>query len=276
MAKYNKPVFLSEFGCNLVSPRPFTEVDAIYSEPMTDVWSGGVAYEWTQEDNNYGLVKVSNSSVVDLLPDYTNLQSQLAKVDPQGVHMDAFTAVRSSPACPSHSTNWKASLTLPPTPSEKACACMRNSVSCVASDKVSLVDSNGKSMVGAQLDIMCGMTSCAEITGDGTTGKYGAFSFCDPKDKLTWLYQSYSQNNLGACDFEGNALKVIPRRKQSVEGCSDQGASFTTGDEVDGVTTGDDSTTGKHGAKSGADSGYRISYSLHSLLYLLLLSFFSH
>ncbi|KAI8097189.1 Glucanosyltransferase-domain-containing protein [Halteromyces radiatus] len=238
MNQYNKPVFLSEFGCNLVSPRPFTEVQAIYSQPMSDVWSGGVAYEWTQELNNYGLVKLiksSNSSnepaKAQILQDYTNLQMQLSQIDPQGVNMDDFDAnTRSAPACPSHSANWKASLNLPPTPSAKACECMRKSVSCMASDKVSRIDANGTSAVGTQLDIMCGMTSCDEIKGDGESGKYGVFSFCDPTDKLTWLYHTYSQNNMGACDFQGNALKVTPQNKNSIETCPTLKPTFSNDD----------------------------------------------
>lgn len=283
-SNYNKPVFLSEFGCNLVSPRPFTEVQAIYSKPMTDVWSGGVAYEWTQENNNYGLVKLSTSNSTagaahaDIMADYTNLQTQLAKVNPQGEHMDTFHLVRSAPACPSHSNNWKASLNLPPTPSAKACECLKNSVSCVASDKVSVAGTNGKSTIGTQLDIMCGLTPCDEIKGDGVAGKYGAFSYCEPREKLTWLYHAYSQNNMGACDFEGNALKVTPRRKQSIEGCSTMEPSFEQGSGGDAATgngNGDGSTSG-HGSssKSGAVSATSVTYIQQAFLGVFLFSLF--
>ncbi|CAO3592372.1 unnamed protein product [Absidia cylindrospora] len=278
-SKYNKPVFLSEFGCNLVSPRPFTEVQAIYSRPMTDVWSGGVAYEWTQENNNYGLVKLSKSNSTqgtakaDILPDYTNLQTQLAKANPQGAQMDNFNLVRSSPACPSHSNNWKASLNLPPTPSEKACACLKNSVSCVASDKVNLVDANGKSAIGAQLDIMCGLTPCDEIKGDGVSGKYGVFSYCEPKEKLTWLYHSYSQNNMGACDFEGNALKVTPRRKQSIEACASMEPSSAQGSSGNSADGDNDPSTGDHGSsKSSAVPGSSAIYIQQAFLGVFLFS----
>lgn len=75
--QYSKPVFLSEYGCNEVLPRRFGEVQAIYSPEMTDVFSGGLVYEFTQEPNNYGLVKVLPNCDVNLLPDYFQYQYQL-------------------------------------------------------------------------------------------------------------------------------------------------------------------------------------------------------
>ncbi|ORX47991.1 hypothetical protein DM01DRAFT_1410017 [Hesseltinella vesiculosa] len=230
MRNYNKPAFLSEYGCNLASPRPFSEVAAIYSKPMTDVWSGGIAYEWTQETNNYGLVRVAGSSgsssgnsttggkikraaaEVELLQDYKNLQKQLSKVSPKGVKMDSYNQTLQGPKCPGATKNWKANTKLPPTPSEGACQCMMDTASCVATDKVGQVHGNGTAAVGVQLDAMCGLTSCKDISGNGETGDYGPFSFCGPKEKLTWLFYSYSVDNMGACDHEGNAMRVTPKR----------------------------------------------------------------
>ncbi|CAI7630437.1 unnamed protein product [Penicillium glandicola] len=75
------PVFFSEYGCNEVKPRVFTEVQAIYGVEMTQAFSGGLVYEWTQEDNEYGLVKINNSDTVTTLVDYDNFQNQLNKLD---------------------------------------------------------------------------------------------------------------------------------------------------------------------------------------------------
>lgn len=69
------PVFFSEFGCNQVLPRTFTEIAALYSTEMT-TWSGGLVYEWTQEANNYGLVQVNGDGSLTILQDYANLQNQ--------------------------------------------------------------------------------------------------------------------------------------------------------------------------------------------------------
>lgn len=75
------PVFFSEYGCNEVKPREFTEVAAIYGEEMSQSFSGGLVYEYTQEDNDYGLVKLNNSDTATLLIDFENLQKQYAKLD---------------------------------------------------------------------------------------------------------------------------------------------------------------------------------------------------
>ncbi|KAL4782128.1 Glucanosyltransferase-domain-containing protein [Aspergillus varians] len=75
------PVFFSEYGCNEVQPREFTEVASIYGEEMTQAFSGGLVYEYTQETNDYGLVKLNDNDTITLLVDYENLQSQYSKLD---------------------------------------------------------------------------------------------------------------------------------------------------------------------------------------------------
>lgn len=75
------PVFFSEFGCNTPYPRVFTEIGAIYGDQMTDVFSGGVVYEYTMEPNNYGLVKLKADGTAHLLSDFLTLRDQYAKLD---------------------------------------------------------------------------------------------------------------------------------------------------------------------------------------------------
>lgn len=75
------PVFFSEYGCNKVTPREFTEVATIFGDQMAEVWSGGLAYEWTQEENDFGLVKIDSDGNAKILDDYHNLQKQFAKLD---------------------------------------------------------------------------------------------------------------------------------------------------------------------------------------------------
>jgi 1,3-beta-glucanosyltransferase GAS3 len=75
------PIFYSEYGCNTPSPRVFTEVGAIYGPEMTDVFSGGVMYEYTQEANNYGLVDIHDDGSITLRSDYYSLKGQFAKLD---------------------------------------------------------------------------------------------------------------------------------------------------------------------------------------------------
>jgi hypothetical protein len=87
------PVFFSEYGCNDVQPRVFTEVQAIYGVEMTQAFSGGLVYEWTQEDNDYGLVKINDSNTVTTLIDFDNFQKQINKLD-----IDRITSSNSTQA----------------------------------------------------------------------------------------------------------------------------------------------------------------------------------
>ncbi|KAL2160845.1 hypothetical protein VTH06DRAFT_1042 [Thermothelomyces fergusii] len=75
------PVFFSEYGCNTPSPRIFTEVGTIYGDQMTDVFSGGIVYEYTQEKNNYGLVDLNDDGSAQLRSDYAALEKQYSKLD---------------------------------------------------------------------------------------------------------------------------------------------------------------------------------------------------
>jgi hypothetical protein len=70
----------SEYGCNKVQPRVFTEVQALYGPQMTAL-SGGLIYEFTQEEQDFGLVVINSNGSVSLRTDYDNLQSQYNKLD---------------------------------------------------------------------------------------------------------------------------------------------------------------------------------------------------
>lgn len=74
------PVFFSEYGCNTPMPRYWNEVQAIYGDDMTPVFSGGVVYEYTEEANHYGLVNITGDTL-QILGDYNRLKDQLAKVN---------------------------------------------------------------------------------------------------------------------------------------------------------------------------------------------------
>lgn len=74
------PVFFSEYGCNEVQPRTFDEVPVLYGEKMT-VMSGGLIFEWTQEDNNYGIVDAYTNGTVHLRGDYDALAEQYGNLN---------------------------------------------------------------------------------------------------------------------------------------------------------------------------------------------------
>lgn len=86
------PFFFSEYGCNAVEPRTFTEVGALYSPAMDKVFSGGLVYEWTQQANNYGLVQLNSNNTVSLLIDYVYLQDQYNQLDVKQLETEDVTS----------------------------------------------------------------------------------------------------------------------------------------------------------------------------------------
>ncbi|KAK3819725.1 MAG: Glucanosyltransferase-domain-containing protein [Benniella sp.] len=240
IASYSIPVFLSEFGCNLITPRTFPEVKSIFGPDMTNDWSGGIVYEWSQEDNNYGLVQIKPDNTVSILPDYNNLKSALAPLHPKGVKMDAFTETRPASTCPPISATWEPSAKLAPTPSSAACDCMMSSLSCVASDQAVATTES----LGTLLNTICGMTSCDDISSNGKRGVYGKYSFCAPSQKLSYMYNLYytsiGKKSAATCNFNGMA-KLVTASKSSDQGCSsvkDKDPSAGTGSKTDSVNTG--------------------------------------
>ncbi|KAJ4324712.1 hypothetical protein N0V94_001109 [Neodidymelliopsis sp. IMI 364377] len=62
------PIFISEYGTNLHQPRMFQETAALYSPQMSQVFSGGCAYEFWQSSNGYGLVELLDKEGAPITP----------------------------------------------------------------------------------------------------------------------------------------------------------------------------------------------------------------
>jgi len=199
---YSIPLFMAEYGCNEPRPRPFTDVSAIYGKEMSDVWSGGIVYMYFEEDNKYGLVTAKNGKV-ETNEDFDNYKAQITKVKPATVSMSSYDASDLKPReCPAVGDDWEASDILPPTPDDKVCGCMVKSLSCVPSKKAKTKD------IGDVLGFICDAIDCGGISVKPSEGAYGAFSMCDPMEKLAWALDAYykDQNEAeDACDFEGKA-----------------------------------------------------------------------
>lgn len=103
------PIFFSEYGCNEVTPRLFTEVETLYGDDMTDVWSGGIVYMYFQETNNYGLVSIDGSSV-STRDDFNNYSSEIHKISPTSANTASYTAASTSLACPTNNKRNRFSL----------------------------------------------------------------------------------------------------------------------------------------------------------------------
>lgn len=245
---YTVPVFLAEYGCNEPNPRIFTEVEAIYGPNMTDVWSGGIVYMYFQEANDYGLVKLENGKI-SKLPDFNNLATQIAAVEPTNVKMSDYkvtnTAVRE---CPAVNSEWEASEVLPPIANAELCDCMMASLECKAKKNIDVED------IGEQFSYVCGEDpeSCVGILSNATTGEYGAYSMCSPSQKLSFAFNTWYLRNdkaSDACDFSGNAetqkASVNAKCKPLVDAAGTDGAGT-----VKAIPT-----SGGSGSGSGSEDG---------------------
>ncbi|KAI1123564.1 Glucanosyltransferase-domain-containing protein [Nemania abortiva] len=217
---YPVPVFFAEYGCIEGIPggpthRPFTEVAVLYGN-MTEVFSGGIVYQWFQSDNNYGLVQIEDNEVQPE-PDYTSLMSQLAKVSPTSTALSAYTPTNSAPACPTTDSSWlPVASPLPPAVNSDLCDCAMSSLTCT-------INSDDESSYGAEFDYICGIDDakyCVGIAHNATTGDYGAYAGCSPKQQLAWVANQYYQaqdstNKASACDFNGLAQTQSPKTSGS-------------------------------------------------------------
>ncbi|KAG7802073.1 hypothetical protein KL944_002450 [Ogataea haglerorum] len=237
------PIFFSEYGCNNVRPREFTEVQAIYSDEMTDVWSGGIVYMYFQEENDYGLVSIKDNTV-STLADYTNLKSELENIDPTTASASAASQSATELSCPTSQSNWKAATDLPPTPNEAVCDCLDSSLKCVVADDVDSDD------YGDLFGIVCDLTDCSEISTSGSNGTYGAYSYCSAKDKLSFLLNKYYEeqdSNSSACDFSGSAS--LNTKASTASSCSSLLSSASASPSATG------SSNSSHASGSGSRSG---------------------
>ena len=100
---YGLPIFLSEWGC-ITNPRDFGEMEALMSEDMTGVYSGGLMYEYSLEENKYGIVKI-NGDNVDEKPEFAKMASAY-KQNPAPTGDGGFVSTTNSVACPTTDSKW--------------------------------------------------------------------------------------------------------------------------------------------------------------------------
>ncbi|KAI5949687.1 hypothetical protein CANMA_005494 [Candida margitis] len=212
---YPAPVFFSEFGCNIITPRPFTEVEALFGSTMRKTWSGGIAYEYFEEVNHYGIVSNKKDGTISKLSDFETLKTRFNAVNPIGIPIDEVKS-RPSLTCDKPSDTWKVSLELPPSPDVGKCECLWQSLSCVVVD-------NGSFDEEALLKDLCFKVDCDEINANGRLGKYGKYSDCNPIIRVSYALNKYYEQTgkrKDICTFQG--------RGEIAGGFNDLSSKFAT------------------------------------------------
>ncbi|OBA20345.1 hypothetical protein METBIDRAFT_78756 [Metschnikowia bicuspidata var. bicuspidata NRRL YB-4993] len=202
------PVFFSEYGCNAVRPRPFTEIDQIYGPVMTRVWSGAVAYEFFQNENRYGLVDENAAGHVFKLEDFNIVKLRLLESMPRGVHRDEAPPLPpAARPCPEISDSWNALSVLPPAPDPGLCECLQAALTCVVTPYIR-VD------LPELLAEVCSKTDCLEIAADGSRGIYGKYSGCSMAQRASYALDRYyvdKHRRPEHCDFGKRAALTTTR-----------------------------------------------------------------
>ncbi|CRK12864.1 hypothetical protein BN1723_009822 [Verticillium longisporum] len=109
---YGIPVFLSEYGCNTNGERKFNEIESLMHSNMTGVYSGGLMFEYTMEENNFGIIEVKNGKVEEL-PEFGNFASALSKW-PMPTAATALHSTTHGVACPTSASLWEVNESLLP------------------------------------------------------------------------------------------------------------------------------------------------------------------
>ncbi|KNE66105.1 hypothetical protein AMAG_10360 [Allomyces macrogynus ATCC 38327] len=252
LASLGVPVLLSEFGCNIITPRTFPDVSSIYGPDMDAVVDGAIAYEYTEEDNRYGLVQVASASDtrVTLLKDYENLKNQWSAAKPTPISMDSAKASTSRPQCPAADSTWMATASpLPPTPSK--CVCQKMALEAGRECRATLPFNWTYTEKAAFLGDLCGKVSCADLgsADDFAMGKYGKYGSCSIDAKTAWALNAYYESqkkDAAACNFGGKAMVV-----KDGSGAPDDGGAATCVEMIPPEMLGAKADGGMHDSDGG-------------------------
>jgi hypothetical protein len=104
---YGLPIFLSEYGC-IQNVRDFGEIAALMSSNMTSVYSGGLMYEYTFEENKFGIVTIADKQQYGPrteLPEFEAFASAMAN-NPAPKGDGGYTATTKASECPAKDAHW--------------------------------------------------------------------------------------------------------------------------------------------------------------------------
>ncbi|KAK7028772.1 1,3-beta-glucanosyltransferase [Favolaschia claudopus] len=264
---YNVAAYFSEFGSENCNPgtRPWSEVGTLFASPMTNIWSGGLAFSYfpaTSAGHEFGMATLSGSSneTVTTNADFSNLASQFSSV--QFVNSPSKDSVQASSfgACPQ--TGVQASTTLPPTPNDSGCACVAQRLAC----RFKVPGGDYNAVLGTLTGTVCGLLAgvngtCGDIAANGTTGVYGAVAMCDPVTRLSYAFSQYydlTARHAASCDFDGNATldaSATDSPASALSACISNPSAISTPSAPAGVSAPSSSASGAGGGGGGGGGG---------------------
>ncbi|KAK0620258.1 Glucanosyltransferase-domain-containing protein [Immersiella caudata] len=118
---YGLPIFLSEYGC-IQNVRDFGELESLMHSNMTSVYSGGLMYEYTYEENKYGIVTIDDKAQKGPrkeLPEFANFAKAMKDFPAPAGDGGASPTTHSQP-CPTKDAHWDVDSTLLPAMPEGA------------------------------------------------------------------------------------------------------------------------------------------------------------
>lgn len=184
-------------------------------------------------DSLVGLVTIDSNNKASKLPDFTAYSKQIASVKPTGVNSATYSPTNKPRSCPTIGSSWEASNILPPPPNQNICSCMVQNLTCTA--KSDLTDDTIKVQFAFVCDPKNG-DNCDAIDKNATSGVYGAYSMCNPLDRLSKAFDTYYKNqvatnpaNTSPCDFKGAAQKQTPKASSQCQTIISQAGPAGTG-----------------------------------------------
>lgn len=227
---------------------------------MSGVFSGGIAYMYYQEENDYGLVEIKDNGKAETMENYDVLSSRVVEATPSSTKADDYKPTNSPASCPELSSSWEVNgKALPPTPDRKLCECMHASVSCAPAAGLKTKD------YGDVFGFICAENPdvCAGINTNTTSGVYGAYSMCNDTQKLAHVMDKYyldQDSASDACDHDGKAeIRESPSPAESCKSKLDEAEeSNAWAATATAAATGASGTAGSGDGQSLGIAGYRV------------------
>lgn len=176
---------LSEYGCIKNRPRKFGELEPMMSSQMSEVYSGGLMYEYSIEDNEFGIVTLKGDDV-KTGDEYDNFKSALSEY-PMPTGDGGAASTTHSVDCPTSEALWQVDPSLIPEMPEQAQKYMDDGAGTGPGIK-------GK---GSQSNVDSGIaTANVTVDGSASTGTSSSSSDNDDDDDSAASMQVLSMSSL--------------------------------------------------------------------------------